>query len=173
MSPSDASPNPVAVKGFTKRNSSTDGPATQHWCTTQVDATGEQSHSKDEDSNCKDNVHFRSLIKPRPRSTIQKHPVRRRTKRHRFSSNLSSTEGTETDNRSNTLNCASLKALNMPKPRFISNLISSGSADPARTSCDQSPPIMVVYEQQSWEGMIIKERYMKQKRGRSRKQYLI
>ena len=32
---------------------------------------------------------------------------------------------------------------------------------------------MVVYEQQSWEGMIIEERYMKQKRGRSRKQYLI
>ena len=133
----------------------------------------ERSHGRDGDSNHKDDVQFRSLIKQRSRSTIQKGPVRRRTKRHRFSSPLSSTEGAETDNETDTLNCASPKVFNTPKPRSTINPITSSVADPAMTSCDQSSPMMVVYEQQSWEGMIIDERYMKQKRGRSRKQYLV
>ncbi|KAL8696688.1 MAG: hypothetical protein Q9201_007534 [Fulgogasparrea decipioides] len=114
----------------------------------------------------------------------KKLPVKRRVKRRRFSSPLSSDEETETGTEPD------ISSYPPAKLYRISNLRSSSSPLPVGRERAPKPddalegangkskrrPLSrtaVVYKQQCWEGEILQERDVKQERGRPRKQYLV
>ena len=119
--------------------------------------------------------------KKRPLSPAQeKSCVKRRTKRRRFSSPLSSDKETEMEDESDI---SSYKPHHIsdsrPTPSHSTDLEGDTSDDGTRElpggRSDRRPRarMTVIYERQSWEGEIIDEKDVKQGRGRPRKQYLV
>ena len=121
--------------------------------------------------------------KKRGRSTAgERPPPQRRTKRHRFSSPLSSDDETESDNESVISRCTPSRPYHISTPRPTSSCLSRSKADISNSKIELAgsqlsrrpiPKMTVIYERQSWAGEILDEREVKQGRGRPRKQYLI
>ena len=128
---------------------------------------------------------IRRTIKRRRSAAEKKLPLKRRIKRHRFSSPFSS-DGDETGSESDISSYAPVESYR------ISNLASASSLLPLSLGREREPKsnkkrestdriyrqhshsrTAVIYEQQCWEGEILQERDMRQERGRPRKQYLV
>ena len=146
----------------------------------------ETGHKKDQKGEMKGNGErddgdtplLLRFTKKRPLSSAKKKcRVKRRVKRHRFSSPFSSDEDTATGDESNISSYIFSKPHCLSRPR----LTSSDSTGFEGDTCDdgqmktvgERSRMTVVYEQQSWEGEIVDERDMKHKRGRPRKQYYV
>ena len=125
--------------------------------------------------------------KKRHRFAIEKKfPLKRRIKRHRFSSSFLLDEKDETKFESDTSNYAFVESYRMSNHASVSSLLSL-SLDRERESksknkhesidkmCRQHSlsRTTIVYEQQCWEEEILQERDVRQKRERFRKQHLI
>jgi len=121
------------------------------------------------------------FTKKRPLSPAKKKSYeKRRTKRRRFSSPLSSDEEAETREESDI---SSYKPHHVPDfrptPSHSTHLEGDTSDDGTRElpggRSDRRPRarIAVIYERQSWEGEIVDEKHVKQGRGRPRKRYLV
>lgn len=117
-------------------------------------------------------------VKKRPLSSVkEERRVKRRVKRHRFSSPLSSDEDTATGDESDISSYTSSRFHRPSK----SQPTSSDSIGFEGDTCDGSKMkavgerscMAVIYEQQSWEGEIVDERDMKEGLGRPRKQYYV
>jgi len=107
----------------------------------------------------------------------EKPRVKRRVKRRRFSSPLSSDEKNVTGDESDISSHRSSRPHYSSNPRPTSSH-STGfggdtSDDGKMESVGERSRMAIIYEQQSWEGEIVDERDMKQGRGRPRKQYLV
>lgn len=100
-----------------------------------------------------------------------------RRKRGRFSSPLPSDEETETGDESDISSYRPSRAHHTSNARPTSSRSTSLERDTSDSGKMAFPGgrsrTVVIYEQQSWQGEIIKEKNMKQGRGRPRKQYLI
>ncbi len=109
--------------------------------------------------------------------------VKRRNKRHRFSSPLPYDEETEeTGDESDMSSYEPNSSHNISHTRAPScrlTGIADGISDAEKTELrgeiewSRTSRTNIVYEQQIWEGEIIDEREIRQKRGRPRKQYLV
>ena len=116
-------------------------------------------------------------VKRKYRPSAHKKPFRRcSTKRHRFSSPFSSEleiiTGEESDHSIYTPSKVHDASKSRPPSYPISLDGDASEAGKMEIASEQSG-MAVIYEQQSWEGLIIDERDTKQGRGRPRKQYLI
>lgn len=141
----------------------------------------EAGHKKDEKKETEDNGDTPLLLrstKKRPLSSAnEKCRVKRRVKRHSFSSPFSSDEDTATGTESDI----SSYIFSRPHRLSRSRPTSSESTGFEGDTCDdgqmetvsERSRTTVTYEQQSWEGEIVDERDMKHGRGRPRKQYYV
>lgn len=114
----------------------------------------------------------------------KKLPVKRRFKRRRFSSPLSSDEGIETGMEPDISSFAPAKTYRSSNLRSSFSPLSVGRErelkpekvlEGANGKSKRRPHsrTAVIYKQQCWEGEILQERDVKQERGRPRKQYLV
>ena len=109
-----------------------------------------------------------SFAKEKPR-------VKRRLKRRRFSSPLSSDEKSATGDESDISSYRSSRPHHCSNSRLTSSHLIGfgGDTSDKMESVGERSRMAIIYEQQSWEGEIVDERDMKQGRGRLRKQYLV
>ena len=129
---------------------------------------------------------IRRTTKRRRSAAEKKFSLKRRIKRHRFSSPFSSDGGDETGFESDISSYAPVESYR------ISNFASASSLLPLSLGREREPKsnkkrestdrihrqhslsrTAVIYEQQCWEGEILQERNARQERGRPRKQYLV
>lgn len=114
----------------------------------------------------------------------KKLPVKRRVKRRRFSSPLSSDEEIETGTQpdissyppAKTYRTFNLRSSSSPLPVGREREPKPDDALEGANGKSRRRPLSrtaVVYKQQCWEGEILQERDVKQERGRPRKQYLV
>ncbi len=116
----------------------------------------------------------------KPLPAQEKSCVKRRTKRRRFSSPLSSDEEAEIGDGSVISSYKSHHVSDFrPSPSHSTDLEGDTSDDSTRelpggrSDRRLRARMAVIYERQSWEGEIVDERDVKQGRGRPRKQYLV
>ncbi len=149
------------------------------------DKEAEADNQEDEPNggnNQKNMLLLRSAKKRSLATAQEKSHWKRRIKRRRFSSPLSSDEETETQDESDISSYAPTKPHDASTPRPTSShlIILKGDARDStmelvgkQSNRRPTSRMAVIYEQQRWEGEIIDERHVKQKRGRPHKQYLI
>jgi len=126
---------------------------------------------------------------PSPRSTKKrslpfvedKLRVKRRIKRHHFSSRLSLDEQTETEDESDISSYTPVKPhhiLNLPSSFHSTDFDEDTGGDAMKCKDEQPNKILIsrtaiIYEQQRREGKIVDERNAKQECGRPRKEYRV